>query len=307
MWHVGNPGHTLKRTPYLGIVSPCSSVLKRRTKPNLICVCKMDSVDKIAETFYISHGTPRMSIDETIPARRFLEDWKEKVYSKRPRSILVITAHWETVVPTVNAIDHSDLIYDFRGFPARMYQLKYPAPGAPDLAKKVQELLAASGFECAVDKKRGLDHGSWVPLLLMYPEANIPVCQLSVQPHLEGTHHYNLGRALAPLKEEGVLVIGSGSAVHPANNTPHCVDGVAPWAAEFDNWLEEALTDGRYEDVNNYTKKAPNWKIAHPWPEHFYPLHVAIGAAGENSKAELIHRSWDHGTLGYASYKFTST
>nr|BCD59217.1 DOPA 4,5-dioxygenase [Bougainvillea peruviana] len=262
--------------------------------------------EMIKETFYISHGTPMMTINKSVPARSFLETWKNKVYSKKPKSILVISAHWETQVPVVNAITHSDLIYDFYGFPAPMYQLKYPAPGAPDLASRVQELLIGSGFECVLDKKRGLDHGSWVPLMFMYPEANIPVCQLSVQSHLDGEHHYKLGKALAPLKEEGVLVIGSGSSVHPSNSTPICNDGVAPWAAEFDNWLDDALTSGRYEDVNNYKAKAPHWKLAHPWPEHFYPLHVAMGASGENSKAELIHRSWEHGTLGYACYKFTS-
>lgn len=267
----------------------------------------MGEQEAIRETFYISHGTPMMSIDESVTARKFFQEWREKVYSKKPKSILVISAHWETDVPVVNAVNHSDLIYDFGGFPAPMYQLKYPAPGAPDLASRVKELLTSSGFKCLVDKKRGLDHGSWVPLMLMYPDANIPVCQLSVQSHLDGTHHYNLGKALAPLKEEGVLIIGSGSAVHPSNATPISHHGVAPWAAQFDHWLEDALTSGRYEDVNNYQAKAPNWKLAHPWPEHFYPLHVAMGASGENSKAELIHRSWDHGTLGYASYKFTSS
>nr|QED21471.1 DODAa2 [Stegnosperma halimifolium] len=266
----------------------------------------MDGGNLIRETFFISHGTPKMSIDESMAARHFLESWKEKVYSKRPNSILVVSAHWETHQPTVNAVDRSDTIYDFRGFPAPMYQLKYPAPGAPDLAKRAQELLTISGFkQVHVDKNRGLDHGSWVPLMLMYPEADIPVCQLSVQPHLDGTYHYNMGKALAPLKEEGVLIIGSGSATHPSD-APHVFDGVAPWAAAFDDWLEEALTSGRHEDVNSYKTKAPNWKIAHPWPEHFYLLHVALGASGENSKAELVHRSWDHGTMSYASYKFTA-
>lgn len=125
--------------------------------------------------------------------------------------------------------------------------MKYPAPGAPDLAKKVHELLTASGFESVhIDKERGLGHSTWVPLMLMYPEANIPVCELSIQPHLNGAYHYNLGRALAPLKDDGVLIIGSGSATNPSCDTTHCGDGVAPWAAEFDSWLDTALTDGRY-------------------------------------------------------------
>lgn len=129
-----------------------------------------------------------------------------------------------------------------------MYQLKYPAPGAPELAARVKELLTESGFKRVhEDRKRGLDHGTWVPLMLMYPEADIPVCQLSVQSDMDGTYHYNMGKALAPLKNEGVLIIGSGSATHNlraldrrGNNAP-----VAPWAQEFDDWLKDALHEGR--------------------------------------------------------------
>ncbi|KAH7534112.1 extradiol ring-cleavage dioxygenase [Ziziphus jujuba] len=263
------------------------------------------------ETFFISHGSPTLSIDESLPARHFLKSWKEKVFPHVPKSILVISGHWETDVPTVNVIyNRHDTIYDFYNFPKPMYQLKYPAPGAPELAKRVKELLVASGFNRVdEDSKRGLDHGAWVPLMLMYPEANIPVCQLSVQSHKDGTYHFNLGKALAPLKEEGVLIIGSGSATHNLSTLMRnfSTDGaVAPWASEFDTWLKEALLEGRYEDVNHYTEKAPYAKKAHPWPDHFFPLHVAIGAAGEDAKAKLIHHSWSLGTLSYASYQFTS-
>lgn len=126
-------------------------------------------------------------------------------------------------------------------------QLKYPAPGAPELANKVKKLLEAGGFEQVVeDKKRGLDHGAWVPLMLMYPGADIPVCQLSVQTKMDATHHYNLGRALAPLKKEGVLIVGSGSATHNLRTLIDPSDSVASWAAEFNNWLKESLLAGRY-------------------------------------------------------------
>ncbi|XP_061349563.1 extradiol ring-cleavage dioxygenase-like [Gastrolobium bilobum] len=260
------------------------------------------------DTFYISHGSPTLSIDESIEARKFLQSWKKDVFSQRPNSILVISGHWDTAVPTVNVVDTNETIYDFYGFPKPMYQLKYPAPGAPQLAMRVKQLLKESGFNRVdEDKKRGLDHGAWVPLLLMYPEADIPVCQLSVQSDKDGTHHYNLGKALAPLKDEGVLIMGSGSAVHNLRALKiQSRDAVAPWALEFDNWLKEALLEGRYEDVNHYEKKAPHAKMAHPWPDHFYPLHVAIGAAGENAKAKLIHSSIEMGSLSYASYQFTS-
>ncbi|RDX93841.1 Extradiol ring-cleavage dioxygenase, partial [Mucuna pruriens] len=263
----------------------------------------------IKETFYISHGSPTLSIDETIKARKFLESWKKDVFPHRPTAILVISGHWDTEFPSVNVVDSvNDTIHDFYNFPKQMYQLQYPAPGAPQLAKRVKELLQKSGFKRVdEDRKRGLDHGAWIPLLFMYPEADIPVCQLSVQSNQDGTYHYNLGKALVPLKDEGVLVMGSGSAIHnlrALDRAPNCP--AAPWALEFDNWLKDALLEGRYEDVNHYEQKAPHAKKAHPWPDHFYPLHVAIGASGENSKAKLIHSSIDLGTLSYASFQFTS-
>ncbi|KAK8492134.1 hypothetical protein V6N11_082291 [Hibiscus sabdariffa] len=157
----------------------------------------------------------------------------------------------------------------------------------------------ASGFERVdEDKERGLDHGAWVPLFLMYPEANIPVCQLSIQSERDGNYHYNLGKALAPLKDEGVLIMGSGAATHNLEVLRKDLDGVVlPWASEFDTWLKDSLLQGRYEDVNQYEEKAPHAKMAHPWPDHFYPLHVAMGAAGENAEAKLIHESWHLGSF----------
>ncbi|KAI5323738.1 hypothetical protein PRUPE_6G161400 [Prunus persica] len=268
----------------------------------------------VQDTFYISHGSPTLSIDESIPARKFLQSWKQNVYPNKPNSILIISGHWETSVPTVNAISgRHDTIYDFYGFPKSMYQLKYPAPGSPNLAGRVKDLLTASGFpRVDVDAKRGLDHGAWVPLMFMYPEADIPVCQLSIQTDRDATYHYNMGRALAPLKNEGVLVVGSGSATHNLRALREIRGGgggagsIVPWALEFDTWLKDALLEGRYEDVNQYEEKAPYAKMAHPWPDHFYPLHVATGAAGSDAKAKLIHGSWDLGALSYASYQFTS-
>lgn len=265
---------------------------------------------KIQDTFYISHGSPTLSIDESMPARHFLQSFQQKVYpsdAPRPSSILVISAHWETTYPTVNVVDGpNDTIYDFYGFPKKMYQLKYPAPGAPKLANRVKELLMSSGFKRVdQEKKRGLDHGVWVPLMLMYPEADIPVCQLSVQTNEDATYHYNMGKALEPLKDEGVLIVGSGATTHNLKMLRNTTT-VQPWAQEFDAWVKEALIEGRYEDVNEYKEKAPHATVAHPWPDHFYPLHVAMGAGGARSKAELIHRSWGLSSLSYASYRFTS-
>ncbi|CAM0883911.1 unnamed protein product [Alopecurus aequalis] len=142
--------------------------------------------------------------------------------------------------------------------------------------------------------------------MLMYPQADIPVCQLSVQTSRDGTYHYNLGKALAPLRAEGVLILGSGSATHNISKMEiknHSAP-VPQWASDFDTWLTDSLLDGRYDDVNHYDEKAPYGKVAHPTPEHFYPLHIALGAAGDDSKAELIHSSWTDASHSYSSYRF---
>lgn len=262
------------------------------------------------DTFFLSHGSPMLAVDDAIPARHFFKSWKPQVLLPQiPKALLVISAHWETLEPTVNSLNGpNETIHDFYGFPKPMYDLKYPAPGAPDMAKRVKELLEQAGISrVKEDRNRGLDHGAWVPLMLMYPEANIPVCQLSVQPQKDGTYHYNLGKALAPLRDEGVLIIGSGSATHNLREMGPEGQPIAEWAMKFDTWLKESLLDGRYEDVKQYEKKGTYAKKAHPSPEHFYPLHVALGAAGENAKAELIHHSWTNVTLSYASYRFKTS
>ncbi|KAG9457167.1 hypothetical protein H6P81_001675 [Aristolochia fimbriata] len=260
------------------------------------------------DTFFVSHGAPTLAIDESVPARHFLKSWQEKILATRPRGIVVVSGHWDTAEPTVNVVHRNDTIYDFYGFPKPMYQLKYPAPGSPELAKKVKDLLTNAGFKgVKEDKRRGLDHGAWVPLMLMYPEADIPVVQLSVQSERDGTHHYNMGRALAPLRHQGVLILGSGSATHNLRAIGRDGGPILPWALAFDTWVKEALIGGRHEDVNHYDVKAPSAKMAHPWPDHFYPLHVALGAAEEKAKAEAIHESWQLGSLSYASYRFSTT
>ncbi|KDP24224.1 hypothetical protein JCGZ_25881 [Jatropha curcas] len=261
----------------------------------------------VKQTFYLSHGSPMMSIDESIQARHFFQSWRHETYKDRPKAILMVSGHWDTREPAVNVVDRNNTIYDFYNFPDAMYKLKYPAPGAPELGKRVKELLLASGFKHVhEDKKRGLDHGAWVPLMFMYPGADIPICQLSIQSGQDGTYHYNMGRALAPLKEEGILIIGSGATTHNLRDIYPNGAPTPPWALQFDAWLKDALLQGRYEDVNHFYARAPQAKKAHPHPDHFYPLHVAMGAAGENAKAKLVHHSWSNGSLSYASYQFTA-
>ena len=158
----------------------------------------------------------------------------------------MISAHWETTVPTVSAVERNETIHDFGGFPRALYELQYPAAGAPLVAAQVSELLRASGIECRTDHRRGLDHGAWVPLLLMYPQADIPVLQLSIQPHLGPRHHLLMGRVLAPLLQAGVLIIGSGSLTHDLSEfRGHGPNDPAPdWVNNFANWFHD-LADVR--------------------------------------------------------------
>ena len=185
--------------------------------------------------------------------------------------------------------------------PEALYQLRYDPPGAPKLAERVAKLTGA-----AHDPHRGLDHGAWVPAMLAWPAADIPIFQLSIQPQESPAHHLALGRKLAALREEGVLVMGSGSATH---NLRALVRGgqpaePEPWAQAFDDWLAEAVAKGDEEALADYRGRAPYAREAHPTDEHFLPLHVAYGAAGEGARGKPLHRSFTLGNLSMASYAF---
>jgi 4,5-DOPA dioxygenase extradiol len=247
-------------------------------------------------SLFLSHGAPTLPLTDT-PARAFLQQLGHTL--ERPKAILVISAHWETAVPTVNAVDSNETIHDFGGFPRALYDLRYPAPGSPTFAARVAEQLRAGGFDCNIDRRRGLDHGAWVPLLLMYPRADIPVLQLSVQPHLGPEHHLRVGRALAPLRQEGVLIIGSGSFTHDLSEfRGHSPNDPAPdWVNSFADWFDAALMKGRTDDLLDYRRQAPFATKNHPTEEHLLPLYAALGVAGENARAERFHASSTYSVL----------
>lgn len=256
-------------------------------------------------SLFVSHGSPMLPLTEA-PARQFLIDLGRSL--PRPKAILVISAHWETAEPELNAVAVNDTIYDFYGFPRALYELRYPAPGAPELAEGIAARLKSAGFEASIDRSRGLDHGAWVPLLLMYPEADIPVLQLSIQTERGPKHHLALGRALAPLRDQGVLIIGSGSFTHnlaefrirrPELNAP-----ALPWVDAFADWVHEAAIAGRIEDLLDYRQLAPYARNNHPTEEHFLPLFAALGAAGEGARVERLHNSANYGVLRMDVYAF---
>jgi 4,5-DOPA dioxygenase extradiol len=256
-------------------------------------------------SLFLSHGAPTLPLTDT-PARAFLSGLGGLF--EHPKAILVISAHWETMVPTVSAVDRNETIHDFGGFPRALYDMRYPAPGSPSVATRVSELLRASGHDCKIDRSRGLDHGAWVPLLLMYPQADIPVLQLSVQPHLGPEHHLLIGRALATLRQEGVLIVGSGSLTHNLSEFHgHRPGDPAPdWVNSFADWFHSALTTGQTDDLLNYRRQAPFAIKNHPSEEHLLPLYAALGAAGENGRAERLHASATYSILRMDVYAFQS-
>ena len=250
-------------------------------------------------TVFVSHGSP-MLILEDRPARDFLASLGQVL--PRPTAIVAVSAHWNTDVPAVSTAHKPDTIHDFYGFPEALYAQRYAPPGAPKLANRVAKLLHA-----AHDPHRGLDHGAWVPAKLAWPDADIPIFQLSVQPEQGPAYHIALGRKLEALREEGVLVMGSGSATH---NLRALVRGATddgepePWAAAFDDWLADALERGDETALADYRQRAPYAREAHPTDEHLLPLHVAFGAAGEGAHGRALHRSFTLGNLSMASYVF---
>lgn len=251
---------------------------------------------------FLSHGAPTLPFED-VAARRFLEGLARSM--PRPRAILVASAHWETRTPTVGAVARNTTIHDFSGFPAELYRLKYPALGDPELADRVVDLLGTAGLPVAVDTERGLDHGAWVPLMLAWPDADIPVVQLSVQSHLGPGHHLELGRALARLTNEGVLVIGSGSFTHDLSSWRGQAGLAEPeWVTDFANWFDAALAEGRTCDLLAYRHLAPHAVRNHPTEEHLLPLFVALGAAGGEAPVHRLHASNTYGVLRMDAYAF---
>ncbi|HKN96658.1 MAG TPA: class III extradiol ring-cleavage dioxygenase [Pseudonocardiaceae bacterium] len=238
---------------------------------------------------YVSHGAPPLA-DDALWTRQ-LADWSHDL--PRPSAILVVSAHWEEAPLAIGATTTVPLVYDFWGFPEHYYQVTYPAPGAPALADSVRKLLSSSGTPVTDVPERGLDHGAYVPLVEMYPDADVPTLQISM-PTLDPVALLDVGRKLAPLRDEGVLIIGSGFFTH---NLRAIGSPTTPtWSAEFDEWGREALAARDVDALLDFEHASPAGRLAHPRTEHFAPLFVAIGAAGEtlDTQRTVIDGFW-HG------------
>jgi len=261
---------------------------------------------------FVSHGSP-------LHARggsRASAGWAALAQSvPTPKAVLIASAHWETEMPMLTAGRRPETIHDFGGFPPDLYQIRYAAPGAPELAERAAALLAAAGMPASLNGCRGLDHGAWVPLRHMYPDATVPVVQLALQPALGNSHHLRLGAALAPLAAEGVLIVGSGHLTHNLSEAMPLLrrGGVAfgeetaavPYVEAFRQWVDAALRSASTDDLAAWHERAPHAQRAHPSSEHFLPLLVARGAAGRGAAVERIDLGVEARVLAMDAYRFT--
>lgn len=254
-------------------------------------------------TLFISHGSPMLPLRDQ-PARDFLRGLASQL--ARPKAILVASAHWDTERPEITGVAVNTTIHDFFGFPPALYELHYPAPGDAAMAAEIAAMLGAQGLETSVEPARGLDHGAWVPLMLMYPAHDIPVMQMSIQSNLGPEHHLLLGQALVSLRARGILVIGSGGLTHNLRRQ-RAQDENAPSAPDVDGfaaWMNAALTGNRIADLVDYRRKAPYAAAQHPTDEHLLPLFVARGAAGADARSTRLHASTSYGVLRMDTYAF---
>ncbi|MFF5479119.1 dioxygenase [Streptomyces sp. NPDC012935] len=233
---------------------------------------------------YLSHGAPPLADDPLWPAE--LAAWSADL--PRPKAILMVSAHWEEAPLAIGATGTVPLVYDFWGFPEHYYQVRYAAPGAPELAESVRKLLRAPGIPVQDIPDRGLDHGAYVPLVEMYPTADIPVLQISM-PTLDPVRLMEIGRKLAPLRDEGVLIVGSGFFTH--NLAALRQGGIPAWSVEFDDWGRQALENRDWDALLDFLRKAPAGRYAHPRTEHFAPLFVTMGAADATGELEATQKS----------------
>lgn len=251
---------------------------------------------------FVSHGSPMHALHPGAAG----EAWAALGRSlPRPKAILISSAHWETQVPMLTGNAKPETIHDFFGFPAPLYQLRYPVAGSADVARQAQVLLKDAGFTAAIDGCRGLDHGAWAPLLYMYPDADIPVVQLSVQPQLGPRHHLQVGRSLRRLSEEGVLIVGSGHLTHNLRDWDRS-GRAAPmqYAVDFQAWVFDRISRGEAEELVEYRSRSPHGVRAHPTDEHFLPLFVALGAAREEAQAKRVFDAIESGALAMDAYVF---
>ncbi|MGI9132898.1 MAG: DODA-type extradiol aromatic ring-opening family dioxygenase, partial [Rhodoferax sp.] len=238
-----------------------------------------------APVLFISHGAPTMAIEPGLIGQQL-----RALGARLPaiRAVLVVSPHWQTREVVVMATAQPQTLYDFGGFPASLYALTYPAPGAPALAALSARTLSAAGYQVQLDDRRGLDHGAWVPLFHLLPEAQVPVFQVSMPYTLTTAEALQLGRALAPLREQGVLIMGSGSMTHNLGEFRGPATQASPYVQEFESWVDQAVLGNQVDALVNYRQLAPHAQRAHPSEEHLLPLLESLGAQRPGHHPQLI-------------------
>lgn len=265
-------------------------------------VCVLGIFMALLPTIFVSHGAPSLILEKDQTTQFFAELGTKL---PRPRGIICISAHWESPEPLVTFNLQRQTIYDFFGFPEALYQLEYPATGSNIFADQAIAALRTANFAAQLHPSRGFDHGVWVPLKLMYPEVDIPVIQLSIQSNQSAEYHWEIGQGLRKLRENGILILASGSATHNLQGFRHYPKDSVPldYALNFDQWLVNAIEAGDRQTLLNYKEIAPEAQRNHPTPEHFLPLFVAMGAA-DQPQGQRIHQAFTYGTLSMAAFQW---
>jgi 4,5-DOPA dioxygenase extradiol len=248
---------------------------------------------------FVSHGAPTLALE----AGPYAEALARFGAGERPRAIAIVSAHWTTDwVVGITSADRHRIIYDFGGFPEALYRLPYPAPGAPQVASRAAQLLQEAGFSTRLDSVRGLDHGAWIPLRLAWPAADVPVVQIAL-PEVPPEALLRLGAALAPLRDEGVLVVASGGVVHNLAEVRFGDAGpVDRWARAFDGWVAGRIAAADTDALARFRELGPHAALAAPTTEHFDPLLVAMGARRPADRIETVHEGFQHGNLSLRSF-----
>lgn len=250
---------------------------------------------------FLAHGSPMLAVEQNEYSR-FLQQLGAGM---KPDAVVIFTAHWETDAVTISSKDDEyETIYDFYGFPDELYQVKYAAKGSTKVAALVGKLLSDNNIEVAYDEQRGLDHGSWTMLKHMFPEADIPIVQISVNPYRTSEEQYRIGEALRGLSDRNILVIGSGVTVHNLRAVKWGQKEPESWAVEFDEWLIEKMKARDTEALFRYDSLAPHARLAVPRAEHFVPLYIAFGSGNPDAVPNVIYRKYEFGTLSYLSMQF---
>lgn len=256
---------------------------------------------------FVPHGSPPFVAEPSIAAARLANTATR--LPRRPRAIVVVSPHWDTAMPAVGTARWPETIHDYWGFPEHLYELRYRAPGAPALANSIADRLSSAGFAVQTND-RGLDHGAWIPLKLMFPEADVPVVPLSIQSRLGPEHHYRLGQALAPVLGDDVLMLGSGNLTHNLRDVQAAKvsgGGTPPYVHQFADWTWQRIEAGDTDGLLDYRRRAPHAERAHPADDHLLPLFVALGAAGADARPERLHSGVDYHALAMDAYAFHPT